>query len=181
MLPWKSGSSFGNHVPIAIELVTSVIVRAFSYYREAVGRWVIGGEVGIHRPYSTYVGNRDYESTRNEYRRTEAAVRAYLAEMNLPGQLFEAMLRVPPEKIRILSDEETEAFGLSGTDPVEQETRDAMDASWYGISKSELLRRKANVDKVCPLPLPGPDFTQRMNAYNDCTNAYMVGSIRTHL
>jgi hypothetical protein len=141
----------------------------------AVRRWVIGGEVGIHRPYSTYVGNRDYESTQNEYRRTETAVRAYLTEMNLPGQLFEAMLRVPPEKIRILSYEETEAFGLSETDPVEQETRDAMDASWYGISKTELLRRKANIDKVCPSPLPGPDFTQRINAYMDCRNAYMWG------
>ena len=141
----------------------------------AVVRWVLGGEVGIHRPYSKYVGNRDYESTQNEYRRTETAVRAYLTEMNLPGQLFEAMLSVPPEKIRILSDEETEAFGLSGTDPVEQETRDAMDADRYGISRTELLRRKTNVDKVCPNPLPGPDFIQRWNAHNDCTEAYMFG------
>jgi hypothetical protein len=141
----------------------------------AVQRFVIGGEVGIHRPYSKYVGNRDYESTQNEYRRTETAVKAYLKEMNLPDKLFEAMLLVPPEKIRILSDEETEAFGLEGTDPVEQEFRDSHDASYYGISKTELLQRKANVDKACPFPLPGPDFIQRGHAHDDCVNAYMWG------
>jgi hypothetical protein len=140
----------------------------------AVDRIVVG-QVGIHRPYSTYVGNRDYQSTQTESRRTETAVRAYLREMNLPGQLFEAMLLVPPEKIRILSDEETEAFGLSGTDPVEQEARDAMDASKYGISKTEYLRRKADVRKVCPLPRPGPNLEQRLNAQIDCSEAYMFG------
>ena len=149
----------------------------------AVVRWVLGGEVGIHRPYSKYVGNRDYESTQNEYRRTETAVRAYLTEMNLPGQLFEAMVLVPPEKIRILSDKELEAFGLSGTDPVEQDTQDATDASYYGISKTECIRRKASLDRVCG---SFQDFALRYmrdsgsangcsEAYSDCTSAYMFG------
>jgi hypothetical protein len=149
----------------------------------AVNRFV-GGEVGIHRPYSTYVGKRDYEGTQNEYRRTETAVRAYLREMNLPEQLFETMVLVPPEKIRILSYEEVEAFGLSGTDPVEQETEDAKDASNYGISKAELIRRKANLDMVCPKTfLKSPDFYslpeaqqwERINANRDCRQAYMWG------
>lgn len=129
------------------------------------------GEVGIHRPYSTYVGTRDYESTQNEYRRTETAVRAYLREMNLPGQLFEAMVLVPPEKIRILSDKELEAFGLSGTDPVEQDTEDATDASRYGISKTECILRKASLDKVCR-HLLSPSSAQ---AWLDCREAYMFG------
>jgi ATP-dependent protease ClpP protease subunit len=141
----------------------------------AVKRFV-AGEVGIHRPYSTYVGKRDYESTQNEYRRTETAVRVYLREMNLPAQLFEAMVVVPPEKIRILSDKELEAFGLSGTDPVEQDTEDATDASKYGISKTEYLLRKASVDKVCPAPLLDSDFsTQKVMAWHDCHEAYMYG------
>jgi len=144
---------------------------------------IVHGEVGIHRPYSTYVGRRDYESTQNEYRRTETAVRAYFREMNLPGQLFEAMVLVPPEKIRILSDKELEAFGLSGTDPVEQDTQDATDASYYGISKTECIRRKASLDRVCG---SFQDFALRYmrdsgsangcsEAYSDCTSAYMFG------
>jgi hypothetical protein len=138
------------------------------------------GEVGIHRPLSTYVGRRDYESTQNEYRRTETAVRAYLREMNLPAQLFEAMVVVPPEKIRILSDKELEAFGLSGTDPVEQETEEATDASDYGISKTECIRRKANLDRVCPSPdLFSASSAQQWEAWSmawfDCRQAYMFG------
>jgi len=133
------------------------------------------GEVGIHRPFSTYVGKRDYESTQNEYRRTETAVRTYLREMNLPGQLFEAMVVVPPEKIRILSDKELEAFGLSGTDPVEQDTEDATDASRYGISKTECIRRKASLDRVCPSPDLYSASPAQWVAYSDCRQAYMFG------
>jgi hypothetical protein len=141
----------------------------------AVKRTVIG-EVGIHRPYSTYVGKRDYESTQNEYRRTETAVRTYLREMNLPEQLFEAMVRVPPEEIRVLSHKELEAFGLSGTDPVEQETEDATDASYYGISKTEYIRRKASLDRVCPSPdLYSADSVAQVSAWFDCRQAYMFG------
>jgi ATP-dependent protease ClpP protease subunit len=140
----------------------------------AVKRTVIG-EVGIHRPYSTYVGRRDYESTQNEYRRTETAVRAYLREMNLPAQLFEAMVVVPPEKIRILSDKELEAFGLSGTDPVEQETEEATDASDYGISKTECIRRKASLDRVCPSPDLFSASSGQWVAWNDCRQANMFG------
>lgn len=136
----------------------------------AVGR-IVGGEVGIHRPFSTYVGNRDYQNTQNEYRRMETAIRAYLKEMNLPDQLFEAMVRVPPEEIRILSDAELEAFGLSGTDPVEQDTEDAMDASYYGISKAESIRRRASVNKGCPIS----SFKGQLQALVDCKDAYMFG------
>ena len=149
----------------------------------AVKRFV-RGEVGIHRPYSTYVGKRDYESTQNEYRRTETAVRAYLREMNLPGQLFEEMVVVPPEKIRILSDKELEAFGLSGTDPVEQDTEDATNASNYGISKTEYIRRKASVDRVCPSLDLFPTTDDQWNQWEDhiyCREAYMFGlDLRTY-
>jgi hypothetical protein len=103
----------------------------------------------------------------------ETALRTYLREMNLPDQLFEAMVRVPPEKIRILSDEELEAFGLSGTDPVEQDTEDATDASNYGISKTECIQRKASLDRVCPsLDLYSASSAQ---AWSDCREAYMFG------
>ena len=145
----------------------------------AVKRYVTDDQVGIHRPYSEYVGKRDYESTQNEYRRTETAVRAYLREMNLPEQLFEAMVLVPPEKIRILSAKELQAFGLSGTDPVEQETEDATDASDYGISKAECIRRKASLDRVCPWfdfhSLTKDQFMEALSARSDCRGAYMFG------
>jgi hypothetical protein len=137
-----------------------------------VNRAAAGGTVGIHRPFSTYVGNRDYQSTQKEYRRTETAIRTYFKEMNLPERLFEAMVLVPPEKIRILSYEELKAFGLSGTDPVEQETEDATDASNYGISKTELIRRKNMLDEVCPF-VPGSQVDGE--AWFDCRVAYMYG------
>jgi ATP-dependent protease ClpP protease subunit len=78
------------------------------------------GKVAIHRPYSTYVGLRDYESAEKEYRRTETAAKHYLKEMNLSDKLYEAMVQIPPEQIRVLGRKEIEDFSLIGIDPVEQ-------------------------------------------------------------
>lgn len=134
------------------------------------------GKVVIHRPYSTYVGQRDYQSAENEYRRTETAVRTYLKEMNLSEKLFEAMVQVPPEQVRILSRKESADFGLTGVDAVEQEVRDAALAAVYGISKREYLSRKRQVDEVCPLPdqLEEPSPRQREDRWQ-CQEAFMYG------
>ena len=57
--------------------------------------------------------------------------------MNLPDVLFDAMVRIPPESIRILNAGELDAFGLSQDDPVAQELDDAEEAREFGISKEE--------------------------------------------
>jgi ATP-dependent protease ClpP protease subunit len=111
---------------------------------------LVWGRVGIHRPYSTYVGKRDVKNAEAEYRKTASAVGGFLKDMNLPQTLFEAMVRVPSEQIRSLTNEELVSFGLAGTDPVEEELRDSWFASLYGISKSEYFSRKAAVDEACP-------------------------------
>lgn len=133
----------------------------------------IGGEVGIHRPYSTYVGARDYQTTEKEYRKTEAAVRSYLKEMNLPERLFEAMVRVPSEKIRVLTRSEAEDLGFTGTDPVEQEVQDATDAAKYGISRREYTRRKGQLDNACPWQ--GSKKPAVWLRWWSCREAYLYG------
>lgn len=134
----------------------------------------IYGKIAIHRPYSTYVGKRDYKNTEKEYRRTEMAVRIYLKDMNFTENLVDAMLQVPPEQARILSRKESVDFGLIGIDPVEQEVRDAALAAIYGISKQEYLYRKIQVDEACPLPLKEPSLPEREQRWQ-CQEAFMYG------
>jgi len=80
--------------------------------------------------------------------------------MNLPAELFDAMLRVPPQEIKVLSMDELDRYGLNRDDPVRAEIEDANDARSYGITKGELFRRKGIAKVRCtPLPLLAARYT----------------------
>lgn len=143
----------------------------------AVERTVYG-KIGIHRPYSAYVGKRDYQSTQKEYRKIETSVRDYLNEMNFPAELFYAMMAVPADEVHILTWEENEAFGLRGTDRVEQEMEDATNAARYGVSRREYLARKARAEQTCP-QIGANASTSEMVESAKCYHAAMYGISRT--
>ena len=122
------------------------------------------GTVGIHRPFSTQTGVRDYESAQREYRDLQLLVRTFFQEMNVSDTLYDAMLRVPPETIRVLSQDELMSFGLQGMDPVQQELLDSGEAQRYGVSRSEYLRRKSLSTQVCDRVLQSGQFA----AFREC-------------
>lgn len=107
------------------------------------------GTVGIHRPYTPQIGELDIQQAQEDYRSTQDKVKAFLRDMNLSDQLYDAMVQVPSEQIRNLDFTELKYFGLNLTDPVEVEYIDSAGAAKYGISKAEYLKRKAVADK-CP-------------------------------
>lgn len=114
----------------------------------ATQRWV-HGTIGIHRPYSTNVNIPNYTNAQSAYRQTAELVKRYLQEMNLSDSLYDAMARVPPENIKVLTEFELTAFGLNQIDPAQQELDDAYEAKRYGISRQELLQRKNQADSTC--------------------------------
>lgn len=107
------------------------------------------GRVGIHRPYSTSTSPVSLEQSQSRFRALSAATREYLREMNLPEALFEAMVRVPPEKLRVLTEVEIQQFGLEGKDPAYAENVDTANANALGIDKQEYLRRKVRSESMC--------------------------------
>lgn len=113
-------------------------------------RRIIFGPVGIHRPYPIDVQPRSYADAQQRYQTMTAATKLYLEEMNLPASLFDAMTRVPPESLRVLSQEELVNFGLEGRDPVTQELDDANEARRYGLDRRTYLQRTARRDSLCP-------------------------------
>lgn len=115
-------------------------------------RSVLEGNVGIHRPYSSDTTPKTFLEAQQRYRAIEAETRKYLLDMNMPEDLFEAMVRVPPESIRVLTDTELQQFGLSQNDPAAQEVDDANEAREYGLTKGEYLSRKARQEIICPNP-----------------------------
>ena len=114
----------------------------------ATGR-MLYGQIGIHRPYALRTDERDYDAVQQDQRRLAKLAKEYLEEMNVSPSLYDAMVTIPPEKVRLLSRTELEQFGITDVDPVEQEVLDAAEARKYGLSKTEYLRRKGQVDVVC--------------------------------
>jgi ATP-dependent protease ClpP protease subunit len=110
-------------------------------------------KIGIHRPYfdlprSGRLGPDDVQAS---YAVLLQEIRSYLREMNVSDRLADDMLAIPPDKVRYLSDKELDAYGLSGTDPVEEETQVLMHAKALGLSRLEYMERKALEKTKCDL------------------------------
>jgi membrane-bound ClpP family serine protease len=118
------------------------------------------GKLGIHRPYLDVPQQEvSSENVNKLYQRMLQDIRSYFHEMNVSEQLADAMLRIEPNKIRLLSDNELDTYGLTSTDPIEQETEDLQDAQYWGIAnRQEYIRRKALTETSCPGRLGTPDI-----------------------
>lgn len=124
--------------------------------------------VGIHRPYSTRTDMRDYQAIQSDQRRLAKLAKDYLEEVNVLPSLYDAMMSIPPEKIKLLSEAELDSYGLLKVDPVEQEFRDAAAARHYGISNVEYIQRKGQVDITCASEYNWGTTTGDFKSYFKC-------------
>lgn len=129
------------------------------------------GKVGIHRPYSISTERTDFHTAQDKHNKLMGIVKNYLVEMNIPPSLYEAMIRISPEEIRVLSDAELAIFGLDKNDPVYDDVVDTNYANQFGLTKAEYLARKKKVADICvPLIEAGaPEF------YTKCWGDIMKG------
>jgi Clp protease len=110
----------------------------------------VHGKIGIHRPYlSRHDNSAGYTDIQSQMQNANATLKQYLAEMNMPLALLDAMNAVPPNQIRWLNDDQVEQFQLNQTDSIAQELMDDHQAKRYGISRRELYRREQVADRVC--------------------------------
>lgn len=120
-----------------------VMVLAGATFRGHAGR------VGIHRPYRMSTAPISATEMKKEFDSWERDAKVFLAEVNVSGRLWDEMLRTPPERVKILSDEELNSFGLKGEDVVSEEITDSNNARHYGISKTDYLQRKSLASEIC--------------------------------
>jgi ATP-dependent protease ClpP protease subunit len=117
------------------------------------------GTVGIHRPFlATPKHSVTTDQVRNAYQAVLRDMRAYLREMNVAERLADDMLGAEPEKVHFLTQAELKAYGLSGVDRAEQQTRavemevlEVQAAQSWGLDRPEYNRRKALGESLCPL------------------------------
>lgn len=109
----------------------------------------IDGIVGIHRPYDPKSVETSSSAQKNLYKSLGNEVRAYLEEMNMSSKLYEDMLYISPERVKILTQSEMAQYGLNQNDPYQEEADAAAYAKRLGISRQEFARREALQNKVC--------------------------------
>lgn len=107
----------------------------------------VAGQMLIHRPYGAKGSVQDVQATAKQWKELQSSIRTYLEEMNIPGSLLDAINAVPSDKPRELTKQELSFYMLDQDDPVYVETQDAKRAAKLGISRTELLARKMQVEK----------------------------------
>jgi hypothetical protein len=65
--------------------------------------------------------------------------------MDFPSSLYEAVMLVPPESVRILAAAELKSLFLDGISPSSEDLADAAAARHLNLSMAEYLKRKAGV------------------------------------
>jgi hypothetical protein len=115
-------------------------------------RRLVAGELGIHRPF--FLSTRDAPDRQVRFRYMQKVLRDYIEELDFPASLYEAVMLVPPESIRVLGPEDLKRFYLEGISPSSEDIADAAAARRLNISMSEYLRRKAKAP-ACSSFAPG--------------------------
>jgi ATP-dependent protease ClpP protease subunit len=86
-----------------------------------------GAVLGIHRPYFTgqEMETKSYQSLQAAYDALYVKLKAFFASVNVSDRLLQDMWVVSSTKLRVLSEDEVAAYGLSGTDAVYAEQQNA--------------------------------------------------------
>lgn len=107
------------------------------------------GKVGIHRPYSVVDNALTAQGQKDAYKNVARLINEYLENMNISQDLYERMLRIPPESIHWLSNSEMQAYGLNEDDPYVHEASNAGLAKMFGLSKQQYLGALAESKRSC--------------------------------
>jgi hypothetical protein len=111
---------------------------------------IFGTGIGIHRFYFASLREgattAEIQASRNKQKER---VRVYLSDMNVSSQLLDAMEATPPEKMRMLTVKELNAFGLSDKDPVFDEKEVARLAAYYGLTSAVYRKRAVEAEAYC--------------------------------
>jgi hypothetical protein len=102
------------------------------------------GRIGIHRPYyEVPKGEITADKITEQFQTMLKELRAYFHEMNVNEQLADTMLRIEPERMRVLNHAELNRYGLTTEDPIAREINELKTAQKYGLSRQEYMSRKA--------------------------------------
>lgn len=129
-----------THATLEGPCASACVLMYAGAVRRAVLVWGNDRVIGLHRPYSL-TPSASFQSEQTRVNAYSAKIRQYLTEMNIAPDLYEAMVRVPPEDVRWVNAKELADLGMPEWDPVYMEYMAGKRASELGLSREELNRR----------------------------------------
>jgi hypothetical protein len=108
---------------------------------------VVYGRIGIHRPFLS--DSSSPEKARIAFDEIKPKIKILFENSGVDPALWDSMMAIPSSKVRYLSDQEIENYGLKGRNPAHFDHIDSVRAKRYGIDKIELFRRDELVRKRC--------------------------------
>ena len=102
----------------------------------------VAGRLGIHRPFFPHTS--DLPDRQAQFRHMQKILKDYVDELDFPSSLYEAVMLVPPESIKILAAAELKSLYLEGISPSSEDLADAATARHLNLSMADYLKRKAN-------------------------------------
>ena len=116
----------------------------------------VHGRFGIHRPYARELPPDESEAIKI-YDTTVQALKSYAIEMRVNPEIFERMMKISPQDVLFLSQQEMASFGITGIDPVWEDVLISREAKTLGISRKEFIQRQAASKIICGAIRPYPD------------------------
>ena len=104
-------------------------------------RRLVAGRLGVHRPF--FPLTQDFPDRPARFRHLQKTLRSYIEELDFPDSLYEAVMIVPPETMKILAPADLKRFYLEGISPLSEDLADAAAARRLGLPMWEYLQRKA--------------------------------------
>jgi hypothetical protein len=105
----------------------------------------VAGRLGIHRPFFPFTQATPDRPAR--FRHLQKTLRDYIEELDFPFSLYEAVMLVPPESMKILAPADLKRFYLEGISPLSEDAADAASARRLDMSMAEYLLRKAKAGR----------------------------------
>lgn len=156
-------AGLATSVPVNGECFSSCVFLFAAGVERKVWR---NGQVGIHRPYLRDVDEHaSVGSIRSQRASQIERIRSYIEGMDLSLQLLDAMLAVPPDEVRILTEDEMRDYRITGTDASFEEFQVNWNAKMFDLSSSEYRRRHAIALTAC----------ENTDETNVCASASILG------
>ena len=133
-------------VPSDAECLSSCALALFGAQER-----ILLGSVGLHRPYY-WVSAGAAQPTATEIRAMYNEVEAYFEDMQVPRSVFEEMMRIEPENMRVfrrMGDRHEVDGIMPRNDPVYAERRANLEAARYGMDSTTYRVTMRKVKTLC--------------------------------
>lgn len=173
----KIGRFLRKNDSLATVYENAICLSSCVYVLAGAPNRAVDGTVGIHRPYEPDDKETSGMAQMEKYKKLGKQIVAYLKEMNIPSRLYDDSLFISPDRVKILSFNDMQAYGLNENDPYADEASTVQKAKKLGISRKEYGIREIRARKECDLSsLTNDTPKDEMVSKLECRSEVLKGS-----